>query len=398
MPRLRLLAILLPLLASGAAAPASADGTPLHAVVGEGLLLLEDSVGKRVTALQPGLHEIRVDDRSPIHNVHLEGPGVSRDSGLRFTGSTIWSVSLRVGVHSLVSDPQADELEHFFVVGSPPAPTLFASVTDSAITITGADGEAVSQLAPGDYAIRVRDGTPGESFRLLGPGVEEHTQRHTSREETWHVTLTDGVYRYFSDRSAKTLRGSFRVGAGTAPEPGTTLHAVTGSDFAISLVDDAFAPVTRLPEGAYTVVVDDLSPDHNFRLSGPGGEVGTEIEEQGRRTLSVRLTDGDYAFFCTPHTLTMLRTFDVVGQLQRLVATLTSGGKVSLTIPTARPGRAEITVRDRSQRLGLRLSGPGVQRSTGRRFTGSATWSVRLAAGTYRFTAGRQAKTLLVRA
>jgi hypothetical protein len=58
---------------------------------------------------------------------------------------------------------------------------------------------------------------------------------------------------------------------------------------------------------------------------------------------------------------------------------------VSLSARRVAPGRYVVTVRDRSRSRAFRLVGPGVNRRTGRAFTGTASWSLRLRAGTYRY-------------
>jgi hypothetical protein len=50
-----------------------------------------------------------------------------------------------------------------------------------------------------------------------------------------------------------------------------------------------------------------------------------------------------------------------------------------------RAGRYRVLVQDRSRRANFHLAGRGVNRRSGMRFKGSATWTVRLARGTYRF-------------
>ena len=387
-------------------ASARSQVTVLTATVDAAAIHLRDSSGAEVTRLAPGTYAIAVEDRSPVHNVHLEGPGVSRDSGLAFEGSTTWTVEIRDGVYTLVSDPQADQLVLSVAAGSPPEPQLVARVTDSAIALERTDGTAVQQLDPGTYAIRVDDRSRAESFRLVGPGVERHTQRHVPFATTWLVTLTDGDYHFFSDRRPAALHGSVRVGSPTPNEPTRTLTAVTGSDFAIALVDSRFAPVERLEAGTYTIVVDDRSPDHNFRLTGPGVNAATALPEVGRRELTVRLRGGTYSFFCDPHTQTMLGDFRVpaaAAVARRLEATLTAGGGATLRLPGGAPvrtvpaGAYAVVVRDRSNVTGFRLAGPGVRRTTGARFRGTVTWRLRLSRGTYRYGAGRTSRTFRVR-
>jgi hypothetical protein len=356
------------------AAPGHGQTAQLGVTVDAGVLRLVDGNGAPVERLAPGQYAIAVLDGSNIHNVHLEGPGVSRDSGLAFVGTTTWTVTLTDGVHTIVSDPQADSLALRVVVGTPPDPTLVASVTDGAIALRRPDGGAVTQLEPGRYAIAVEDSSASESFRLLGPGVSRHTQRHVASRTIWYVELADGVYHYFSDRRPTALRGSVRVGTGASPAPTNELRAVTGSDFAIALVGADFAPVAQLRPGRYTIAVDDRSPDHNFRLRGRGLDAGTTLPEVGMRTLTVTLSAGEYAFLCDPHTQTMLGGVVVRAPAvaaRRLAATLTAAGRSVLADAAGRPvrrlsaGLYDLRVRDASRRSGFRLSGPGVRRSTG---------------------------------
>ena len=381
-------------------ASAHSQVASLQAAVEPGGLRLVDASGAPVSRLAPGAYAIGVQDRSPVHNVHLEGPGVSQHTGLAFEGAATWTVDLREGVYTIVSDPQADTLALTIVVGSPPEPRLFARVTDSEIALELADGSDVTQLEPGTYAIRVDDRSRSESFRLLGPSVEQHTQRHVPFSTTWLVTLTDGVYHYFSDRQPAVLRGSFRVGSPPAAGPSRTLRAITGSDFAIALVGDDFAPIARLERGRYTIRVDDRSADHNFRLTGPGVNASTALADVGSRELTVDLTGGTYTFFCDPHTLTMLASFTVPrAPVRRLVATLAPNGRATLRAQggAVTTGDYAVVVSDRSSTAGFRIVGPGVRRATGAAFRGSVTWRIRLARGTYRYGGRGLTGTLRVR-
>jgi plastocyanin len=376
----------------------------LTATVGPGVLTLTDAGGASVTSVGPGTYVLTVDDRSQIHNFHLEGPRVSMTTSLEFTGTTTWMVALRDGVYTYSSDPQAGDLVGRLIVGTPPQPVLNASVTDSQITLKRADGATVSELSPGDYVIDVDDQSTSESFRLVGPGVEQHTQPHVRFHTVWVVSLQDGVYHYFSDRRPADLQGSVKVGTGAQPVE-NVLHAVTGTDFAISLVARDFAPLGKVAAGTYTIDVDDRSPDHNFRVSGPGVNVSTTLAEVGRKSFTVTLKPGSYSFLCDPHTLTMFATFTVPSSAvaaRPLAARVSSGGKVRLTaagraVRSLQAGTYVVTVRDESRVLGFRLVGPGVRKATGARFRGTASWRVRLKTGTYRYGAGTALRTLTVR-
>jgi len=51
-----------------------------------------------------------------------------------------------------------------------------------------------------------------------------------------------------------------------------------------------------------------------------------------------------------------------------------------------------IVVRDRSKRHNFHLTGPGVNRKTAVGKTATVTWSLRLAAGTFRYVSDPQAR------
>jgi hypothetical protein len=73
---------------------------------------------------------------------------------------------------------------------------------------------------------------------------------------------------------------------------------------------------------------------------------------------------------------------------------------ISLKPKTALPGPATITVSDRSKTDNFHLSGPGVNKKTGVRTRGSATWNVSLVPGTYTYRSDKHKKlrgTLTVR-
>jgi plastocyanin len=63
--------------------------------------------GKRLTApakLAAGRYAIRVKDASATDDLHLQGPGVNRKTGVAFEGTATWTVTLKAGTYKLWSD------------------------------------------------------------------------------------------------------------------------------------------------------------------------------------------------------------------------------------------------------------------------------------------------------
>jgi plastocyanin len=66
----------------------------------------------------------------------------------------------------------------------------------------------------------------------------------------------------------------------------------------------------------YRIVISDRSTIHNFKLEKSGGafeRTMTSVGFKGLRTQTVRLTNGRWEYYCTPHERTMKGHF-VVGR------------------------------------------------------------------------------------
>jgi plastocyanin len=194
--------------------------------------------------------------------------------------------------------------------------------------------------------------------------------------------------------------------ASPAVAQAVTLHGKVGPGFTIALTNDAGAIVTHLDPGTYTIEVQDLSEFHNFHLAGPGVDVLTDVGTTGNVTWTVTFQEGVYDYMCDPHSVDMHGQF-TVGNAQlppppapppapnpspanRLVATVGPGFSISLTlngkrVRSLKAGAYTIVVRDRSRSHDFHLVGPGVNKRTSVGGTGTATWSVRLRKGTYRY-------------
>jgi hypothetical protein len=171
------------------------------------------------------------------------------------------------------------------------------------------------------------------------------------------------------------------------------LVGTVGPGFTIDLADASGTHVNSLTVGRYELVVHDLSNEHNFVLgSKTTGQrlAQTEVEFVGDRTFTIDLASGLYVYACSPHFETMNGSFIVVSppppvpQTKSLAATV-DARRASLSRTRATPGRYRVTVADRSRSRNFHLAGPGVDRRTGKPFTGTVTWTVQLRAGTYRF-------------
>jgi hypothetical protein len=196
----------------------------------------------------------------------------------------------------------------------------------------------------------------------------------------------------------------FALSGARAHAQGATLHGTVGPAFNISLVDASGAAVTHLDPGTYTIVVDDKAAEHDFHLSGPGVEESTAVEFIGTVTWTVTFTDGNYIFRCDPHSTLMHGAFSVGNAPPpttttkkppsvpgKLAGTVGPGASISLkkssgaSAKALKAGKYSVAVRDLSKAQNFHLIGPGVNKSTGVRFTGRTTWSITLKKGTYRF-------------
>ena len=192
---------------------------------------------------------------------------------------------------------------------------------------------------------------------------------------------------------------AFTLAARGAAEPGV-LVATVGPDFTIRIDDASGQRVNSVPEGAYKLLVRDLSAEHNFVLADkPAGlkvRIDSGVEFVGEKTFEVQLDRGAYGFACSPHWQTMngsLTVFPAPVTTPKpkpppmLRAGITAGG-TAYAPRTAKPGRYRVVVSDRSARHDFRLAGPGLRRATGKAFKGTARWTLRLARGTYRYGSG----------
>lgn len=185
------------------------------------------------------------------------------------------------------------------------------------------------------------------------------------------------------------------------------LIATVGTNDAhvITLTRESGTRVTDIPAGTYTIEVRDRSRMHNFRLSGPGVERRTDVDEIRTETWTVTLRDQSvYTYVCEAHPAEMRETFTVGGGPPEpppappppvgstLYATVGPGFTISFRtrrgarITRVRAGRYRIVVRDKSRSHSFHLFGRGVNKRTRIRFAGTQVWNVTFRRGVrYRF-------------
>jgi plastocyanin len=189
------------------------------------------------------------------------------------------------------------------------------------------------------------------------------------------------------------------------------LIGTVGPGFSIRLEQPDGTAVTKIDPGTYDIVVNDLSIEHNFHLSGPGVNQATAVETESTVTWTVTFVEGRYSVVCDPHSLQMHREF-VAGDppplptpkpkpaTPKLLATVGPKSTISLksasgaTLKTVKAGTYSITVRDRSKLHNFHLVGKGVNRKSGLAATGTLTWKLKLSAGALRFFSDKAPKTV----
>lgn len=184
------------------------------------------------------------------------------------------------------------------------------------------------------------------------------------------------------------------VAASPTAADNVQLVGSVGPGFGISVKDTGGADVAHLDPGTYTLLIHDLSEEHNFHLSGPGVDVTTDVAFVGDKTFTITVTNGTYNYVCDVHATRMHGLFTAgtapppttttPAQAAKTL-TLRVGPGRTLAAPThLAAGRYAITVRDTSAADNLHLKGPGVDRKTGVAFKGLAHWTVTLKTGNYR--------------
>jgi len=192
-----------------------------------------------------------------------------------------------------------------------------------------------------------------------------------------------------------TLLAALVLPSAVAQADNPKLVAVVGTNdqFVISLRDANGNAVTQLAPGTYDIAVSDRSEAHNFHLKGPGVDQSTPIGETQNTTWTVTIGDGRYTYVCDAHA-SQMRGYFLAGAITPIAFTGSVGPKKSISLKpkTALPGPASITVNDRSKTDNFHLTGPGVNKKTGVKTRGKATWTVTLQPGLYTYRSDRTKK------
>lgn len=169
------------------------------------------------------------------------------------------------------------------------------------ISVT-AGGAQVTHLASGTYTLVVHDLSDVHNFHLFGPGVNVATDVEGTGDQTFTITLADGVYNFDCDAHPASMKGAFAVG--TAQLPASPPPAATPSPRALALRVVAGGRVTapaHLSPGKYAVSAKDSSAADDLHLKGPGVDRKTGVAFTGTAHWSVMLTRGSYRVFSDAH-------------------------------------------------------------------------------------------------
>jgi len=183
--------------------------------------------------------------------------------------------------------------------------------------------------------------------------------------------------------------------ARSAPQAGTPLTVTVGPGFSIKVTDASNNVIRQLDPGDYTLTVKNLSPsqEHNFHLTGPGVDRASAFSNL-TETWDVTVVDGLYKYKCDAHP-TLMKGSIQVGPPPPAPKKLNGkvGPKVTISLKTAsgataksvKAGTYMVAVKDATKKDNFHLLGPGVNKKTGVKFRGGATWTVKLKVGKYTY-------------
>ena len=183
--------------------------------------------------------------------------------------------------------------------------------------------------------------------------------------------------------------------ARSAPQAGTPLTVTVGPGFSIKITNASNNVIRQLDPGDYTLTVKNLSPsqEHNFHLTGPGVDRASAFSNV-TETWDVTVVDGLYKYKCDAHP-TLMKGSIQVGPPPPAPKKLNGkvGPRVTISLKTAsgataksvKAGTYKLAVKDATKKDNFHLLGPGVNKKTGVKFRGDATWTVKLKVGKYTY-------------
>jgi plastocyanin len=77
---------------------------------------MTNKADRALKTIKAGTYRIKIEDKAPIHDFHLTGPGVNKSTKVAFVGDTIWTVTLKPGKYTYFCDPHASTMRGSFRV------------------------------------------------------------------------------------------------------------------------------------------------------------------------------------------------------------------------------------------------------------------------------------------
>lgn len=185
-------------------------------------------------------------------------------------------------------------------------------------------------------------------------------------------------------------------GAAQSAATATPLNVTVGPGFTIKVTDATGHNVTQLDPGDYALTIKNLSlaQEHNFHISGPGGVDMASAFDNNTVTWNLTFVDGVYKWKCDAHPTQMKGSINVGPPPPPAPVKLTGkvGPKKTISlkkgvaaVKALVAGRYKLVVTDASKADNFHLTGPGVNKKTGVKFKGGATWTLTFKTGKYTF-------------
>jgi plastocyanin len=113
---LALLVFALTAAAAGNARPAKSTFDLKGEVYANFKIEMKNSTNKPLKTVKAGVHTIKVEDMSSIHDFHLVGPGVNKSTTVGGVGERLWTVRLKPGKYTFFCDAHAGTMRGSFRV------------------------------------------------------------------------------------------------------------------------------------------------------------------------------------------------------------------------------------------------------------------------------------------